>query len=145
MTSTVIYGQEERLLPWAQARIGLGPFRRDAYTIGLERDGQLVAVAVFDNFSPADCHVHLASDGSRHWMTRAYLLAAFSYPFVQLGLRRITGIVPAKNTAALALNEHMGYVREGYSRHALPDDDVVILGMLRSECRFLTGEQRHAR
>lgn len=139
-TSQLIYGQEDRLLPWAQERIGLGPFRRDAYSIGLEKDGVIVSVAVFDNFSTADCHVHLASDGSKAWMNKAYLLAAFAYPFTQLGLRRLTGVVPAKNAAALAFDEHIGFVREGYCPHALPDDDIVILGMLRENCRFIDRE-----
>lgn len=144
MTATVIYGQEERLLPWAREKIGTGPFRRDAFAIGLERDGELVSVAVFDNFSPCDCNVHLASDGTRRWMNKDYLLSAFAYAFVQLKLNRLTGIVPAKNAEAIAFDEHIGFEREGYCRKALPDDDIIIFGMLRENCRFITEEQRNA-
>jgi len=144
MTTTLIYGQEERLLPWAQERIGTGPFRRDAYSMGLEKNGELVMVAVFDNFSALDCNVHLASDGSRRWMNKELLLSVFAYVFVQLKLNRITGMVPAKRTDVIEFDEHFGFVREGLIRKAMRDDDIVILGMLREECRFITEEQRNA-
>ncbi len=136
MSAKLIFGDEHRLLPWAQERIGVA-FRRDAYTIGLERDGAIAAVVVFDNFSEADCCMHIASDGTKRWMSKELLIAAFAYPFVQLGLRRVTGMVPAKNAAALAFDEHIGFVREGYHPHALPDDDLVSLGLLRDNCRFI--------
>lgn len=143
MSAKLIYGDESRLLPWAAERIGISGFRRDAYSIGLERDGALVAVVVYDNFSDCDCNMHLASDGSRRWMNKELLLAAFAYPFTQLGLRRLTGLVDTRNAGALQLNAHLGFVREGLCRHALPDSDLVVLGMLREECRFISEEQQH--
>lgn len=142
--NTLIYGQEKRLLPWAAERIGIESFRRDACTIGLERDGEIVAVVVFDTFSKVDCNIHIASDGTAAWMTKSLLLATFAFPFTQLKLNRITGVIPAKNTQAIAFDENLGFVREGYCPKALPDDDVVIMGMLRETCRFIPKEQRNA-
>lgn len=138
--ATVIYGNEDRLLPWARDQIGLGPFRRDAYSMGLEKNGELVAVVVFDNFSSCDCNMHIASDGTGHWMNKSLLLAAFAYPFTQLGLRRVTGMVPAKNIVALEFDKNLGFEVEGRCRHALPDDDIVVLGLLRENCRFVSKE-----
>lgn len=142
MSAKLIYGEEHRLLPWALERIGLASFRRDAYTIGLERDGELVAVVVFDNFSDVDANMHIASDGTGRWMNKDLLLAAFAYPFVQLGLRRLTGMVPASNKQAIAFDENIGFVREGYHPHATPDGDIVTLGLLRKNCRFISKEHR---
>lgn len=136
MTAKLIYGEEDRLIPWALSRIGIPAFRRDAYSIGLERNGELVAVVVYDSFSECDVNMHIASDGTSRWMNKALLLAAFAYPFGQLGLRRVTGMVPAKNEAALKFDENLGFVREGYHRNALPDDDLVSLAMFRENCRF---------
>lgn len=137
MTTTLIYGQEDTLLTWAQERIGV-TFRPDATTIGLEKDGALVAVVVYDGFSETDCNMHIASDGTRAWMNKALLLSAFAYPFVQLGLLRVTGLVPAHNAAALAFDEHLGFVREGYHPKAGPGgSDLISLGMLRDTCRFI--------
>lgn len=136
MAAKVIYGDEARLLPWAKARIGIS-FRRDAYSMGLERDGELVAVVVFDNFSDGDCNMHIASDGSRRWMNKDLLLAAFAYPFAQLGFRRVTGLVASSNEGSLRLAEHVGFVREGYHPRALPNDDLISLGLLKEHCRFV--------
>ncbi len=142
MAYRLIYGDEDRLLPWAAERIAIAGFRRDAYAIGLERDGELVAVVVFDSFSVADCNMHLASDGTGKWMNRAILAAAFAYPFIQLRLNRVTGLVPSKNAQALRLNEHLGFEREGLCRKAMPDDDIVVMGLLRENCKWVPKENR---
>jgi RimJ/RimL family protein N-acetyltransferase len=137
MSAKLIYGNEEKLLPWAQERIGV-TFRRDAYTIGLERNGALVAVVVFDSFSECDACMHIASDGTTAWMNKALLLHAFAYPFTKLGLLRVTGLVPADNQAALAFDENLGFVREGYHPKAGPGGkDLVSLGLLKENCRFV--------
>ena len=143
MSSTLIYGHEPRLLPWACERIGIGQFARDAFTIGLERGGKLVAVVVFDRFTDCDCHMHVASDGSRHWLNKELLLAAFAYPFTQLGFRRVTSLIPASNSAALKFNQHLGFSKEGYHRHAMPDGDIIALGLLRADCKFIIQEKPH--
>lgn len=142
MAYQLIYGEEDRLLPWALERIGIEAFRRDAYSLGLEREGELVAVVVYDGFSRCDCNMHLASDGSGKWMNKAILAASFAYPFIQLRLNRVTGLVPAKNDEALKLNEHLGFVREGLCPKALPDDDMVVMGLLRENCRWVPKESR---
>jgi RimJ/RimL family protein N-acetyltransferase len=140
----LIYENEDRLIAWAKDRIGVPAFRPDARAIGQERDGVLNAVVVFDGFSTVDCNIHIASDGSRHWLTREFLTAAFSYPFIQCGLRRVTGLVPARNVDALKFDEHLGFRREGYHPRAAHDGDLVSLGMLREWCRFIPPESRHA-
>lgn len=137
MTTRLIYGEEKRLLSWACDKIGVGQFKRDAYTMGLERDGELVAVVIFDGFSQVDCNMHIASDGTKAWMNKSLLLAAFAYPFTQLGLNRVTGLVPASNKEAIAFDMNLGFEHEGYHRRALPNDDLVTLGMLKSNCRFI--------
>lgn len=136
MATNLIYGDTERLLAWAQERMGM-PFKFDAHCIGIEREGELSAVVVYDNFGEVDCNIHVVSDGSGSWLTKNLLSAVFVYPFVQLGLNRVTALVPAKNTEALSFDLHLGFVREGYHPKALPDDDLISLGMLRENCRFL--------
>lgn len=131
-----------RLLEWAGAIIGC-QFFSDAQAIGWGDDETLRAVAVYDCWSGNDCHMHLASDGSGRWMTRQALAAAYYYPFVQNGLRRVTGHVEASNADALRLDVHMGWRREGVLREAAASgDDLIVLGMLRRECRFISREHR---
>ena len=139
--SELIYGQDETLIEWAQKIIGC-KFRADATAIGRASDGEILAVAVFDGFSECDCNIHIASDGSGHALSRGFLTAAFAYPFIQLNMRRVTGLVPASNTKALKFDYHLGFVFEGRCRNALPNDDIIILGMLREECPFLPEKYR---
>lgn len=137
MVMQIVYGEESRLLPWAAERIGVRRFRTDAYSIGQERDGELCAVVVFDNFTEHDCMMHVASDGSRRWLTRDLLVSAFAYPFIQLGLRRVTSPIASRNKDSLAFNQHLGFKQEGRHPFAAGDDDVITLGLLREQCRFV--------
>lgn len=128
------------LIQWARERIGY-PFREDAKAIGfVEEDGTIRCVVVYDCFSLCDVCMHIASDGSRKWLRKMTFLEAFDYPFMQLGMRRVTGLVPAKNKAALNFDLRIGFEIEGKCRKALPDDDVYILGMLRENCPYIPQE-----
>lgn len=114
----------------------IGPWN-DYEAFGWEHKGELVAAVVFNLYSGADIAMHVAAIPGRQWLRREFLYAAFAYPFIQLNCRRISGYVPAKSVDVIAFDEHLGFEREGYMRHALPDDDVVCLGMLRENCRWL--------
>lgn len=140
----LIYGDDDKLLPWAARAIGIERFRDDARAIGQSRNGIINAVVVYDTFSACDVNMHIASDGSGRWLTREFLVAAFAFPFIQLRLRRVTAMVPASNHAALKFDRHLGFTDEGFHPKALPNDDIRSLGMLREACRFIPPEYRHA-
>lgn len=136
------YDDQPALLRWAAERIGLIRFKPDAKAFGVMRSGQLCAVVVWDTFSEVDCCMHVASTGDGHWLTRNVLIQAFGYPFMDLKLRRITALIPAKKTGTIRFNEHLGFKLEGLCPEAMPDDDIQIRGMLRRECRFIPPEYR---
>lgn len=141
----LVLDQRERCGDWARARIAHVPSWGEWYqAIGYERDGELIAVCVFNLYSGADIALHVAAEAGSRWCTREFLGACFRYAFVQLGCRRVSGFVPSRNRPALRLDEHLGFVYEGRMRDALPDDDVVVLGMKRNECRWLTADERQA-
>lgn len=138
MTCRIILNERDRLAAWAQARIPHVPSWGEwCEAIGLERDGELCAVVVYNFLSECDIAMHIAAIPGRRWLSREFLRVTFRYPFVQLNLRRVTGYVPEKNVDALRFDLHLGFKREGLMRCALPDDNVVVLGMLRNECRWL--------
>lgn len=130
------------MLAWAAEKIGLTCFKPDARCIGVKRRGELCAVIVYDCFGPVDCNMHVASDGSRRWLSKLVLIEAFSYPFVQLKLRRVTALIPTKKVDAIRFNERLGFRLEGLCPEAMPDDDIQIRGMLRRECLFIPPEYR---
>lgn len=136
--SEFVYGQEEALIGWAEARIPHCRFRSDARAIGRVRDGRIVGAFVYDHFAARSCFMHVASDGSPHWLTRGFLIRAFAYPFLQCNFARVTAPVSEHNAASRRLVEKLGAVQEGRMRAEGPDgEDMIIYGMLARECRFL--------
>jgi len=127
-------------LKWAQERMpGCFPFDDKAKAIMLFEDDRLKAVTVFTDYYVRNVQMHIASDGSKNWMTRAFLRTSFGYPFLQLGVLRVTGLVAASNGDALRFDQHLGFRIEGRMRCASYDgSDLLVLGMLRQECRYIT-------
>lgn len=140
MSLHIAMGEDTReaLAQWALAQIRDMPGWGEWYqAIGLMRGDEPQAVVVYNHYSGCDIAMHIAAVPGRRWMTREFLRAVFRYPFVQLNCRRVTGYVPAKNRDALRFDTHIGFREEGRMRHALPDDDVLVLGLLREDCRYL--------
>lgn len=135
----LILDQHLRVISWVAPRIGhsveaLVP----GIGIGLEKNGELVAGVVYHNITATNVDAHMASVGGRHWANKELLLTAFAYPFLQLGVRRMTGFVRADNADARRLDEHLGFVQEGVLRRAGGDGcDIIVYGMLREECRWI--------
>lgn len=119
-----------------------GESRYDDYaTIGLERDGRIVAGVVYQGHGGPNVLMHFALDGSRHLATPAFVCAVFTYPFKVLRCNRVTGLVRTDNHEAQRLDEHLGFVREGVMRAGASDGtDFILYGMLKAECRFLSGK-----
>jgi len=113
----------------------------DAVSIGLEKDGELIAGVVYDYYNKASICMHVAAIG-KQWLTREYLWYVFHYPFVELGVKRITGLVPESNLQARRFDEHIGFVLETRLKDAHPDGDVLVYKMMREDCRFLGNKYR---
>lgn len=142
----IVWDQPERVMHFVASRTGEDAYR-DYSAIGLELDGELVAGVVYTLYTGINGAVmmHVASDGSRKWMTPAFLGACFRFPFLQLQCRRVTGLVRADNFPAQRFDEHLGFRREGLIREGCNDGvDLILYGMLRSECRFLEGKHHAA-
>lgn len=134
----MIVWDRERCATWARDRIdGIESWSDWYQAFGWETNGKIVAAVVYTNFSGSDIWMHCAIDCKGKWLTRGALKAAFRYPFVQLGCRRVTGLVAARNKASLHWMKRVGFTYEGLRRDALPDDDEIMFGMPRRECRWL--------
>lgn len=134
----IIYGETQRLKEWAVEHYQEAAADDDTHAIGLEDDaGNLQAVVLYNCFAPPSCSMHVVSDGRRRWLSREFLAHVFAYPFIQLGLSRVTAYVPAKNTQALMMDMRLGFQVEGRMVEAMPDDDLIVLGMLSRNCKWL--------
>lgn len=137
--SDFVYGRDEDLIGWAEARIPHCRFRSDARAIGHIRDGRVVGVFVYDHFTPRSCFMHFASDGSRRWLTRGFLIRAFAYPFLQCGFARVTGPISETNLPSRRIAEKLGCVEEGRMREEGPEgEDMIIYGLLARDCRWVS-------
>jgi hypothetical protein len=68
-------------------------------------------------------------------VTRSLVRGIFRWLFQDLDLRRVTLRIPASNTKAVEAATRLRFKYEGRQRRWLADDeDVLLFGMLRSEC-----------
>jgi RimJ/RimL family protein N-acetyltransferase len=105
--------------------------------LGLERDGELVAGVLYEGFNHHNVWMHVAAEG-KHWLNRDFLRYCFYYPFVELGVSRVSGYVEASNLAARRFDEHLGFRQEAVLQGAASDGgDVILYVMRRDDCRYL--------
>lgn len=128
----------DSVLPFAQSLITGLTRSQDMRCIGLRKDGELVAAAIYEGFNGENMWVHLCGVPGARWMTREFLRAGFAYPFLVCGVKRLSGYVNASNAEARRLNEHFGYREEARLHGAGPDgDDVILYVMWRKDCRYV--------
>lgn len=123
---------------WAQQRMKLGYGWKNCTTLSLWDDMTILAAVIYEDYTGRGISMHVAAEDGKRWLNRAFLRAAFNYPFNELKVDRVTGLVPDSNEAAKKFDEHLGFIREGRIRGGSEDgSDMIVYGMLRKECRFL--------
>lgn len=110
-----------------------------ARTREVDGEEELMGGSVFQNFVHESIAMHVAH-WVPNWVNRELLHHTFAYPFIQLGVARIFGQVPADNAAALRFDLHLGFkiVATIPKVFAGGVDDIIIC-MEREDCRFLRG------
>lgn len=130
-----VYDEQERMLDWAEARIPGVHFGEDPIAIGHERGGDLVAVCLYTHHTPNSCMFHIASDGTKRWITREFILRAMAYPFIQCRYHRMTCTVSESNLESLRFTVHFGWTLEGVMREdGVDGEDMLLFGLLAREC-----------
>lgn len=123
---------------WVSSKIyGRDRFPPDAPSIGLLENGRIIGGVVYTMYTGNGIMMNVAG-GYKGWINRAFLRAAFAYPFKQLGCTRVSGLVRADNYAAQQFDERLGFKREGLVRRGDDDGtDLIMYGMLREECKWI--------
>lgn len=126
------------VLPHVSRALEFYCWGKDAVSIGqYSEDKVFEAGIVLDQWQRHDAHVHLVVMTGCSF-TRRYLKESFAIPFKTHMLDRISVCVRASNIRSINLSEHVGFVHEGIKRSGYTDgEDMVMLGMLRSECKWL--------
>jgi RimJ/RimL family protein N-acetyltransferase len=140
----IVWNEPQRVMRFVADRVDAHDFENYS-AIGLESDGELIAGVVFDSKVGKSIMMHVASNGSRHWMTPAYMAACFGYAFNQEKVNLIIGLVRADNVDAQRFDEHLGFKRNGLLPQACMDGaDLIVYGMLKDECRYIRGKYHAA-
>lgn len=123
---------------WVANKLKLDVNRWDSYqAFGVIKEQELIAGVILNRFNGNDITLHVASI-DKAWLSKEFLYHLFHYVFDVCGCLRCTSLVDAKNIHVLDFDNKLGFIQEGKARKAGRDgDDLIILGMLREECRFL--------
>lgn len=109
--------------------------------IGLQKHNgttwEMIAGVAYAQYNGPNIVCHIASDGSKMWMTREYLWTIFDYPFNQAKVDRITVCVGQGNSDSRRFVEHLGFKLEAELDGAHPTGNLLVYRMWRTECRFL--------
>lgn len=96
--------------------------------MGIERDGEIVAGALFNHFEGHDVHVTIAGSG---WTT-GFVEAVGNYVFHQLQCARMTAVT--RDPKVIGYARRLGGEVEGRMRdHFGPGQDGIVLGILRRD------------
>lgn len=103
--------------------------------LGIEKDGQITAGAVFNCFTGTAVEVTVAGSG---W-SRAFFRAVGEYVFDQMGCACMSFTTEQEAVARLA--ERLGGVREGLLRSYFgAGRDGIVIGVLAEEYKFRSGK-----
>ena len=101
------------------------------------KHGELLGGVIYQMFNGVSAVAHVASSGNKKWLNRDMLWIIFHYPFVQVGLHKLIGIVGSTDIATLKFDANLGFTEECRIKDAAPFGDVIILTMAKHQCRFL--------
>lgn len=110
----------------------------DTAAIGIEEDGNLIAGFLYDNYNGANICLHVASIAPG-WITRKLISIVFDYPFNQLKVNRVTGLIGEKNVKAIDFANNLGAKLETRLKDAHEDGDLLVYVLFKEDCRFIRG------
>ena len=108
--------------------------------IGWERGGELVAGVCYCDWNGVNVVCHIASDGSKKWLTKQYLRVLLEFPFQQLNCKRITVAVGEGNHSSANFVRKLGFEVEARLSQAHPTGDLLIFALFKSNCRWIADE-----
>lgn len=130
-------------LAWLEAKTSATLTRHARGVCARDEQGRPRGVVAYDLWTPESAHVHMALEAPI--VARRLLGPALSYPFREVGLSRLLGLVPAENRRSLRVARHAGFrevhrIRDGWRMGV----DLVLLELTRTEWEDRHGSIRTA-
>jgi hypothetical protein len=127
----------DAVCPWVVEKAG-GVYTHVCRGVGVEKDGALKVGVMYNGFTGEGGSIFM------HWRcddpkatSKTFYWVAFDYPFNQLGVNVVYGVVHAKNVHAIEIDERLGFKREHTLPGYFPDGDAVLYSMKREHCRWI--------
>ena len=131
----LLLNRDDYVSAWLQSKIP-GISFHDCKAIGIIKNQKLIAGVAYHNLRDGQIEASIAVT-DKNWANKTILYALFAYPFKQCNCHRILVTVRDNNNKSIKLAKRLGFKHEGKLRQMFPPHDAVLLGMLRSECKWL--------
>lgn len=124
----------DRIALWVCERAGGAYYPGSCQGIAMEEDGVLTAGVLYDQFNGRSVCMHVAIEKP---VSRRFTRMAFDYPFNQMKVQKVIGLVDSTNTKALRFDKMLGFIEEARIADAGRCGDLTILTMTRQQCRWI--------
>lgn len=122
--------------------VGVQPCGDQQAIFWIGDDGQIEWVVGYTGFIGKTCQMHMVNFKGG-WTPRKLLWAAFDYPFNQLGLSSVLGVVNSNNEKAMRYDRHLGFQEVLRFPEAHDNGgDLVLFKMDKAQCRWIK-EKKH--
>lgn len=144
MTVSIIRDNDNLIAAWVCRGVkekieNLGGF---LVTLGFMRGRKLIGGLIYHGISDNELFWTVYTENPA-WCTRKILNFCFRFAFKDLNVRRISLLISRSNAKSLDFCTRLGFQIEGIKRQARENgEDVFLLGMLKSECKFLRSEEK---
>jgi len=104
------------IVKWVTSRLGVPDTAYGLNPLAICRrnaQGEIVVGIVYGPFNGYNVHAHIASNGSRKWMTRKFLHEMFRVPFEDMGATGITVTTDHRNRDSIRFVTRLGFEFRG--------------------------------
>jgi RimJ/RimL family protein N-acetyltransferase len=135
MAELILYDRE-RVADWVAGRVGQRVGWEGYNAFGVEQDGKLISGVVVHQINGANAFCHIAVDKPTKKLFELFTVIG-DYCFRQIGLKRLTGLVPSNEPEIIKFDVKLGFEIEAVLKDAAIDADLVVLVMRADKCRWL--------
>lgn len=142
VVGSILIGADELVGELVRSRIphmqdgAWGPFK----ALGVVRNGKLVGGVVYHGYRVFDIQMSCAFD-QVGWALPRTVRALLAYPFVDLGVQRVSAFTGRKNKKARKLLLDLGFTLEGVAKLGLDGfEDAFAFALLKEQCRWLKAD-----
>lgn len=144
MSGRLVFDDTKRVSAWVGDRCKQTSNWGDCYAIGAERDGEIVAGIVLNNYNGSNAFAHIAIEKPGK-DTFALCRAFCDYAFRHCGLKRLTATASLENPELIEFDLKLGFENEFVMRDAARDGDLQVMVMWADKCPWLIEGGRYVR